>query len=117
MTFFTEKISIFTPKISDDFFLVIDLVFQILRFFTVLKCRIRPFLHKKNHYFRKEFLYKTTFSSFHSRASDNTTSLNIGGDQCMGRPPTSNFGGTVPHTPMSPPLGGGTAHASVPQML
>src|SRR6218665_363152 len=26
----------------------------------------------------------------------------LGGDQCMGGPPTSNFGGTVPH---SPPLG------------
>src|SRR6218665_1549794 len=60
---FPEKISIFTPKISYDFFLVIDQVFQILRFFTVLKCHIRPFLHKKNHYLRKEFLDKTISSS------------------------------------------------------
>src|SRR6218665_3259029 len=40
-----------------------------------------------------------------SRASDNTTSLNIWGDQCMGRPP-SNFGGDRPPVPpRSPPLG------------
>src|SRR6218665_3898948 len=31
-----------------------------------------------------------------SRASDNTTSLNIGADQCMGRPPPQILGGTVP---------------------
>ena len=31
MTIFSGKIFILTPKISDDFFLVIDLVFQILR--------------------------------------------------------------------------------------
>src|SRR6218665_673570 len=40
-----------------------------------------------------------------SRISDNTTSQNIWGDQCMGGPPTSNFGGTVPPVPpRSPPL-------------
>src|SRR6218665_2922914 len=34
-----------------------------------------------------------------SRTSDNTTSQNIGGDGCMGRPPTSNFGGDRPPSP------------------
>src|SRR6218665_3241389 len=33
--------------------------------FTVIKCHIPPFLHKKNHYFRKEFLHKTIFYSVH----------------------------------------------------
>src|SRR6218665_3918218 len=46
MTFFPEKNVILTPKLSNDF-LVIDLI----------KCHIRPFLHKKNHYFRKEFIF------------------------------------------------------------
>src|SRR6218665_3377750 len=35
-----------------------------------------------------------------SRASDNTTSQNIGGGGCMGRLPTSNFGGTLPQFPL-----------------
>src|SRR6218665_2966743 len=40
-----------------------------------------------------------------SRTSDNTTSQNIGGDQCMGRPPTSNcLGNRPPSPPRSPPL-------------
>ena len=35
-----------------------------------------------------------------SRSSDNTTSQNIGGDGCMGRPPPQIlFGGTVPPVP------------------
>src|SRR6218665_3263578 len=42
MTFFPEKISIFTRKISDDLFLVIGQVFQILRFFTVLNVVYDP---------------------------------------------------------------------------
>src|SRR6218665_258230 len=37
-----------------------------------------------------------------SRASDNTTSQNIGGDGCMGRPPTSNCGDRPP-SPVSAP--------------
>ena len=47
MTFFPEKMSIFMPKISDDFFLVIDQVFQILRSFTVLNAVYDPFFTKK----------------------------------------------------------------------
>src|SRR6218665_3825577 len=36
-----------------------------------------------------------------SRTSDNTTSQNIGGDQCMGGPPHLNFwGGTSPQSPL-----------------
>src|SRR6218665_1882878 len=101
MTFFSEKISIFTPKISDDLFLVIDQVYQILSFIYCVKCRIRPFLHKKNSYFRKEFLDKTIFYTLFvlSRASDNTTSLNIGGTNAWAVLPTSNLGGRPPSLP------------------
>src|SRR6218665_317904 len=101
MTFFPEKISIFTPKISDDFFLVIDQVFQILRFFTVLKCRIRPFLHKKNHYFRKEFLDKTIFYSVSTfaRIRQNYFSK-YWGTNAWAVPPPQIFGGTVPPVPL-----------------
>jgi len=58
---FSGKISIFTPKISDDLFLVIDHVFQILRFFTVLNVVYDHFFTQKNHCFRKQFLDKTIF--------------------------------------------------------
>src|SRR6218665_3373048 len=44
---FPEKISIFTPKISDDLLLVTDQVFQILRFFTVLHVVYDPFFTRK----------------------------------------------------------------------
>src|SRR6218665_785863 len=53
--------SIFTPKISDGLFFSHRPGFSDFALFTVIKCHIRPFLHKKNHYFRKEFLYKTIF--------------------------------------------------------
>src|SRR6218665_2182588 len=40
-----------------------------------------------------------------SRTSGNTTSQNIGGNQCMGGPPTSTFEGPSPPVPpRSPPL-------------
>jgi len=77
------KISIFTAKLSDYLFLVIDQVFpifpffsQIFRIFYYVKCLVLPFPHKKNRYFRKEFLYDAFFKTLLalSRASDNTTS-------------------------------------------
>src|SRR6218665_889828 len=33
------------------------------RIFYYVQCRIRPFPHKNNHYFRKEFLYDTFLKS------------------------------------------------------
>jgi len=59
MTIFREKISIFTPKISDDLFLVIDhdfpvtYLFQDFPYLCCLWCRIWPLLHKKSPCFRK----------------------------------------------------------------
>src|SRR6218665_44718 len=85
MKFFSENISIFTAKISDDPFLVIDQVFRIFHFFSQIfrifyyvQCRIRPFPHKNNHYFRKKSFMTPFFTLFVlSRASDNTTSLKL----------------------------------------
>src|SRR6218665_2128767 len=96
MRFFSGKISIFRVKIS--FFLVIDLVFgifpfcsNIFRMFTMLNVLYHPFLTRKTHFFTRFIL---------SRASDNTTSQNIGGDQCMGRPPHLKlWGGPSPPVP------------------
>src|SRR6218665_484152 len=87
------KISIFRVKISDDLFLVIDLVLRIFpffspifRMFTMLNVVYDHFLTRKPPFFPLFIL---------SRTSDNTASQNIGGD----RPPTSNLGGTVPPVP------------------
>src|SRR6218665_2338239 len=108
MTFFLDKISIFRPKISDDLFLVIDQGFQILLFFTVLNVVYDPFFTRKSTISKNNSLIRPYFLlCSYFRASDNTTSLNIGGDQCMGRPPTSNlFWGDRPPSlpPRSPSL-------------
>src|SRR6218665_1972605 len=68
--------SIFTAQISDDLFLVIDQVFRIfpffyqnLRVFTVLNVVYDPVLTRKTPFCTLFIL---------SRASDNTTSQNIG---------------------------------------
>src|SRR6218665_57364 len=96
------------------FLLVIDLVLRIFpffshifRMFTMLNVAYDHFLTRKPPFFTLFIL---------SRTSDNTASQNIGGgDQCMGRPPTSNFGGgTVPPVPpRSPPLHVSTAYAQL----
>src|SRR6218665_2905965 len=104
MTFFLGKISIFAAKISVDIlFLVIDQIFQIFPcfsqifpIFAMLNVIFDPFLTRKTPFFTILIL---------SRASDNTNSLNIAGDQCMGRPPPQILGGPSPQSPpRSPPL-------------
>src|SRR6218665_4028319 len=92
------KISIFRVKISDDLFLVIDLVLRIFpffshifRMFTMLNVVYDHFLTRKTQLFTLFVL---------SRTSNNTTSQNIGGG-------TNAWilGGTVPPVPLrSPPL-------------
>ena len=73
-----------------------------------VKCRIWPFLHKKKHYFRKEFHDDTYFFTLFelSRPSHNTTSQNIGGTNAWAVPPPQFFlGGPSPQSPpRSPPL-------------
>ena len=109
---FSEKISIFADKTSDDLvfsrrsgFSDFPFLFPDSPYLYYVKCCICPFAHKKTHYFRTEFLYDIFFTLFVlSRASDNTTSQNIGGTM-HGPCPTSNLGGTVPLVlPRSPPL-------------
>src|SRR6218665_2467773 len=78
------------------FFLFIDQVFWILPFFsqifcifTMLNVLYYPFLTRKTPFFTLLIL---------SRASDNTTSQNIGGDGCMGvaSPPPQILRGPSP---------------------
>src|SRR6218665_468587 len=68
MTFFGEKISIFTAKISDDlFFLVIDPVFRIspfFRVFTMLNVVYDPYLTTKTAISENNSLYDTFFTLF-----------------------------------------------------
>ena|SRR6218665_1350977 len=85
MRFFSEKNSIFRPKISDDLFSVLNVVYD-------------PFFTRKTTISKKNSLIRP-FSYYVSRASDNTTSLNIGGNQCMGRPPPQIWR-TVPSVPL-----------------
>src|SRR6218665_1384900 len=85
------------------FFLVIDQVFQILRFVTVLNVVYHPISSPEKPLFHKRipsFLYVCTFA----RIGQYYFSKYLG-DQCMGRPPTSNFwGDRPPSPPRSPPL-------------
>jgi len=60
----------------------------------------------ENHYFRKEFLDNTIFFTLFvlSRASDNTTSLNIGRPMHGPSPHLKFWGDRPPQPPRSPPL-------------
>src|SRR6218665_3449012 len=97
--------SIFRVKISDDVFLVMELVLwifpffsHIFRIFTMLNVVYDHFLTRKTPFFTLFIL---------SRTSDNTTSQNIGGGPMHGPPPPPQIlGGTAPpqSPPRSPPL-------------
>src|SRR6218665_732226 len=92
MTFFSEKNSILTPKISDDFYLFI---YRILSAFCGrLSLLSNPFLDEKPLFQNKKFHRNTIFSQFVlCRASNyitNTTSRNIGRTDAWAVP-TSNF--------------------------
>src|SRR6218665_1662283 len=88
------KISIFRVKISDDLFLVIDLVLRIFpffshifRMFTMLNVVYDHFLTRKTQFFTLFML---------SCTSDNTTSQNIGGTNAWAVPPPQILGGQSP---------------------
>ena len=99
------KMSIFTPKISDDFFLVVDWAFQILRFFTVLNVAYDPFFTRKTTISEKNSLIRPFFYSVRAFAHIRQHYFSkYWGEQCMGCPPTSNFWGTPQVPPRSPPL-------------
>ena len=110
MTFSSEKMSIFTAKISDELFCFLSLTrffgfsLSFPRFsvsFTMLNVVYDPFLTRTTTISEKnKFLYDTFFTLFVlSRASDNTTSKNIGGTNAWAVPHLK-FWGTVP--PVSP---------------
>src|SRR6218665_2232479 len=80
------------------FFLVIDLVLRIFpffshifRMFTMLNVVYDHFLTRKPPFFTLFIL---------SRTSNNTTSQNIGEDQCMGRPHLKFWGDRPPQSPL-----------------
>src|SRR6218665_115736 len=96
-----RKISIFTAKISDDLFLVIDQVFQIFSFLSLIfrnyvKCRLWPFPHMKNTF----FLLCSYF-----RAHPTTLLPKILGGRMHGPSPPQIWGERPPSPPRSPPLG------------
>jgi len=88
------------PDFSDFYYLFSD--FSDL---YCVKCRIWHFLHKIKHYFKKEFLDDTYFYSVRAFVPIRQHYFSkYWGDQCMGRPHTSNFGGDRPPSPpRSPP--------------
>src|SRR6218665_1860886 len=107
MTLFPEKISIFTPKISGDLFLVIDQVFQIFRFFTLLNVVYNLFFTRKttiseNNSLTTPFVYSVrTFACIRQHYFSK-----YWGTIAWAVPPPKIFGGTVPPSPppRSPPL-------------
>src|SRR6218665_2828887 len=109
MTFFRNKFPFSRPKFLMTFFLVIDQVFLIFLFvfqiFRVLNVVYDPFFTRKTTILESNSLMIPFFILFVlSCASDNTTSQNIGGDGCMGRPPLQILGDRPPSLPRSPPL-------------
>src|SRR6218665_3995437 len=82
------------------FFLVIDLVLRIFSFFSYIFRMFTMLNVVYDHFLTRKTQFFTLFML--SRTSDNTTSQNIGGDQWIGGPPTSNFwgGGPSPQYPL-----------------
>src|SRR6218665_4050440 len=91
MTFFPKNFFM-------TFYLVIDQVFRILRFFTVLDVVYDPFFTRKTTISEKNSLIRPFFTLFVgllSRASDNTA---------WAVPPPQILGDRPPSPPRSPPL-------------
>src|SRR6218665_1187971 len=94
-----EKISIFRPKIS-GLFLVIDKVFQILHFFTLLNVVYDPFFTRKTTISKKNSLIRP-FSLYSVRTFARIRQHYFSkywGDQCMGRPQPQILGGPSPQS-------------------
>ena len=114
---FSEKISVFTAKISDDLFLVIDQDFrifpffsQIFRIFTMLNIVYDPYMtlsSQEKPLFHKRISLRHFFllcSYFRAHPTTLYTSQNIGG-RMYGPSPTSNlWAGVAPSPTRSPPL-------------
>src|SRR6218665_1747701 len=115
MRFFPEKISTFTPKISDDLF------FSHRPLFTALNVVYDPFFTRKTTISDKNSLIRPCFllcSYFRAHPTTLSTSLNIGGGPIHESSPTSNFWGTVPPVPpRSPTLPNSPFHILVSHFL
>src|SRR6218665_1131525 len=95
--FFRKEFPFSRPKFSMTFFSHRP-GFSDFPYLYCVKCRIYdPFFTRKSTISEKNSVMTPFFTLFVlSRASDNTNSRNIGGNGCMGRPPTSIFGGHRP---------------------
>src|SRR6218665_3537486 len=90
-----EKFQFSRQKFLITFFKVIDQIFQIFHFFS----QIFPMFAMLN------VILTPFFTLFIlSRASDNTTSLNIGGTNAWAVPHLKYLGDRPPSPPRSPPL-------------
>src|SRR6218665_1066157 len=122
---FPEKISILTPKHSDDLFLVIDQVFliltlsfQILCIFIVSNFVCDPFFTTKSPLSTKNFLTTHIFFTLFklSHPSHNTISQNIGGTNAWAVPPSQIWGAAPAVPPRSSPLHKGRGSGSCGRM-
>jgi len=98
MTFFSEKSSHFQAQNFWWPFFSHWSGFTDFPYLYCVKCRIWPFLHKKNHYFRKEFLDDTFFilcSYLCARPTTQHYFSKYWGDGCMDRPPPQILGGPL----------------------
>jgi len=90
----------------DQVFLIFTFFFQII--YSVKYC-IWPFLHKKNHYFRKEFRDDTFFLlCSYFRAHPTTLLLKILGGRMHGPSPPQILGDRPPPVPLGLRPGGNT---------
>ena len=103
---FLKKIPFSRPNFWWPGFSNFPILFPDFPYLYYVEYRIWHFPQKKNHYFRKDFLYDTFFYSVRTFARIRQHYFSkYWGDGCAGRPPTSNFGETVPPVPTrSPPL-------------
>src|SRR6218665_1359644 len=98
MTFcYKEKISIFTPTISDDCFLVIDHVFRHFGFPYLL---YDPFFTTKTPISENNSLMTPFYSVRAFARIRQTLLLNLLGGRMRGPSPHLKFGGIVPQSPL-----------------
>src|SRR6218665_2951331 len=114
MTFFRKKNSFSRPKFLMTFFWSSTMIFGFFISFSrfsisllpvmsymTLSSQEKPLFHKIILDDSAPFLLCSCFCTHPT----NTTSQNIGGDGCMGRPPSQIFlGGPYPSSPRSPPV-------------
>src|SRR6218665_1061204 len=91
------KISIFRVKISEDLFLVIDLVLRIFPFFSYIFRMFTMLNVVYDHFLTRKPPFFTLFIL--SRTSDNTTSQNIGGINAWAVPYLKFLGDRPPSPP------------------